>query len=197
MKKYELLLVDDDSSMLKTVALYLENINYSVTKVSNGVNAIPLLKEKQFDLIITDLIMVPVNGIEVLKKAKEINPENMVMILTAHGDMKSAIEALRNGADDYLLKPCEKEEISFRVKGLLEKLEYKRKLKLYEKVLPMCCVCKKIRDDTGTEHGKGKWTRLEEYIHKRAGILPSHGYCPECYKEATEKMEEYINKKIL
>ena len=130
------MLVDDDQSILKTFSIFLRGLGYIVTPASSGKEAIELLEKGKFDLLITDLVMKPLNGIDVLKKSKEINHDLMVIILTAHGDMKSAIDAVRYGADDYLLKPSEKEEIQLRVANLLEKLEYKRKVKLYEKVLP-------------------------------------------------------------
>ena len=79
----------------------------------------------------------------------------MVIVLTGFGDMLSAIEALRSQADDYMLKPCESGEMFFRVERCLEKLELARKIHLYQKILPMCCVCKKIRDDTGKVPGRG------------------------------------------
>jgi len=88
--------------------------------------SVELLNESSFDLVITDLVMTPIDGMEVLKKSKEINPEMMVMILTGFGDMTSAIDALRLGANDYMLKPCEPEEMYFRVSSCLDKLELRQ-----------------------------------------------------------------------
>ena len=130
--------------------------------------------------------MNPVDGMGVLKKAKEKNPESIVIILTGFGDLISAIDALRLEADDYLLKPCEPEELSFRISSCLEKLELKRKVKAYETIVPVCCVCKSIRDDTGKEIGTGRWMPVEEYILTKSKIAISASYCPECIKKELE-----------
>ena len=180
MKKYDILLVDDDILILKTLSQALKNKGYNVTVKNSGEEALQILEEKNFNLIITDLVMELVDGLEVLKKAKEIAPETVVIILTGYGDINTAIEALRSSADDYLLKPCKLDEIYFKVSSLLEKQELKKKIKLYEKILPVCCICKKIRDDSGKEPGKGEWMSTDKYIYQKTGVLPSHTYCPEC-----------------
>jgi len=120
------------------------------------------------------------NGIDVLKKSKELNPETMVIVLTGFGDMGSVIDALRWDADDYLLKPCEPEEMYFRISRCLEKLEFKRKIMVYEDILPVCCVCKKIRDDSGMERGTGEWISIEKFIHDKGGMVITSTYCPAC-----------------
>ena len=189
MKTYKILLVDDDLLILQAISSSLEQEGYNVTTAANGEKAIELIKENNFDLILTDLVMEPVDGMGVLKKAKEINPESIVIILTGYGDLISAIEALRLDADDYLLKPCESEEISFRISSCLEKMELKRKVKAYEAIVPVCCICKSIRDDTGKEIGAGKWMPVEEYILTKSKIAVSPTYCPECITKELEKLK--------
>ena len=147
MKKYSLLLVDDDPFILEGTGEDLESNGYQVTRASSGESAVELLESNHFDLVITDLVMASTDGIQVLKKTKELNSDIQVIILTGFGDIDSAVEALRSQADDFLLKPCESQEMIFRVKNCLEKQELTRKINLYQKILPMCCVCKKIRDD--------------------------------------------------
>ena len=162
MKKYNLLLVDDDPFILEGIGEDLESRGYQVTRANSGDKAVNLLSKDNFDLVITDLVMEETDGIQVLKKSKEIDATIMVIILTGFGDMISAIDALRNEADDYMLKPCESEEIFFRVERCLEKLELARKIRMYQKILPMCCVCKKIRDDRGRKPGTGEWIPVAE-----------------------------------
>jgi DNA-binding NtrC family response regulator len=188
MRKYAILLVDDDPIITAGTGSDLEEKGYAVTTAHSGEKAIELLNKSFFDLVITDLVMTPVNGMDVLKKSKEINPETMVIVLTGYGDMTSAIDALRFDADDYLLKPCEPEEMYFRVSRSLEKLELKRKIKAYEHILPVCCVCKKIRDDSGREPGSGEWLSVENYMHRKAKVDITSAYCPECEKKAMEEI---------
>ncbi|MEQ8189283.1 MAG: response regulator [Candidatus Eremiobacterota bacterium] len=189
MNKYTILLVDDDRLILKAMALSVKNKGYSVVTAGSGEEAISILAKQHIDLVITDLVMEQVGGLEVLRKAKEIDSEIMVIILTGYGDITSAIEALRFDADDYLMKPCEDEEIYFKIAGLLEKQDLRRKIKIYEKILPVCSVCKQIRDDTGKIHGSGDWMSLETYVCKKSGIELSHTYCPVCKKKVIEEME--------
>jgi len=186
MRKYSILLVDDDPIITAGTGGDLEGIGYEVATADCGEKAIELLHECSFDLVITDLVMAPIDGIGVLKKAKELNPEMMVIILTGFGDMSSAIDALRLDADDYMLKPCEPREMYFRISRCLEKLELKRKIKIYEDILPICCVCKKIRDDSGREHGTGQWMSVEKYLYSKAKVDITSTYCPECAKKAAE-----------
>lgn len=168
MEPYSVLLVDDDPFILEGIGEGLENRGYRVTRANNGEKAITLLQGTPFDLVITDLVMERTDGIQVLKRSKEIDATVMVIILTGFGDMLSAIEALQSQADDYLLKPCESAEVFFRVERCLERLELARRISFYQKILPMCCVCKKIRDDAGTEPGREPWMPVEQFIHTSA-----------------------------
>lgn len=190
-KKYNLLLVDDDPFILEGIGEDLESRGYQVTRVNSGEKAVEMLQRTSFDLVITDLVMERTDGIQVLKISKEIDATVMVIILTGFGDMLSAIEALRNQADDYMLKPCESSEMFFRVERCLEKLELARRIQLYQKILPMCCVCKKIRVDSGTSAGRGEWVPVEQFIHERAQLEITSSYCPEC---ARRTLHEFIKK---
>lgn len=185
--EYRLLLVDDDPFVLKGISEDLEGNGYQVSRADSGEKAVALLESTEFALVITDLIMARIDGIQVLKKAKELNPETQVIILTGFGDIDSAIQALRSKADDYLLKPCESREMLFRVKNCLEKRELIRKINLYQKILPMCCVCKKIRDDAKRGPGKGDWISIENFIHAKADLEITSGYCPECTQKALKE----------
>ena len=188
MQKHKILLVDDDPLILQTIAPALEGEGYAVTIAANGKEAIEWIERQTFDLILTDLVMDPVDGLGVLKKAKETGSDAVTIIITGFGDLTSAIDALRLDADDYLLKPCEPEEISFRVSSCLKKLELKRRIKLYENILPVCCVCKSIRDDTGKEIGTGEWIPVEEYLLTKAKIPISATYCPKCMRREVEDL---------
>jgi YesN/AraC family two-component response regulator len=189
MGKYSILLVDDDPFVLNGIGKYLLNRGYAVVTTDSGEGALALLEEKSFHMVITDLAMERVDGIGVAKKAKECNSETMVIILTGYGDLTSAIEAIHLDVDDYILKPCEPLVIGSRVFKCFEKYELNLKIKTYENILPVCCVCKKIRDDGGREPGTGKWLKLESYIWRKSGVAATSCYCPECSKKAKQQME--------
>lgn len=188
MKKYNILLVDDDHFVIETLGNYLKELGYLVTTAENGESAKKKLAKKDFELVITDLVMGRVDGLSVLKKAKEVNPLSMVMILTGYGELTSSIDALRMHADDYLLKPCERDQIKARVESCLERYELLKRITLSETILPVCCICKKIRDDAGREPGTGEWLEVERYLLRRTGVHLSHGYCPDCLKKVAEEI---------
>ncbi|KPJ76153.1 MAG: response regulator receiver protein [Deltaproteobacteria bacterium SG8_13] len=188
MKGHSILLVDDDPFILTGIGQSLETEGYRITTAESGELALELMKKTQFDLVITDLVMDRIDGIQVLKKAKEINSDSMVIILTGYGDMTSAIDALRLNADDYMLKPCQPDEMSFRVAACLEKLDLSRKIRMYEQILPVCCVCRKIRDDEGRQPGTGQWMNVDHYLWKKAGLSVSSTYCPECARKAKSEI---------
>jgi len=133
MKNYSILLVDDDLFILKGISNNLESKGYHVTEADSGERAVELLEKISFDLVLTDLVMQHIDGIRVLKRAKELNPETMVIILTGYGNLEYAIDAFRDGADDYLTKPCEPEEMIFRVEQCLEKSGHKKEINQAEK----------------------------------------------------------------
>ena len=192
MEKYSILLVDDDPFILEGIGADLESQGFALTEANNGDRALELLAGQKFDLVITDLVMENVDGIRVLKEAKTLHPDTMVIILTGYGNMASAIEALRHEADDYLLKPCESAEMLHRIHQCQEKAALRQKIKLYQKLLPMCCVCKRIRDDRQAEPGRGKWVEVEQYIHDEANLDITSSYCPDC---AQQTMEDFTKRK--
>lgn len=192
MIKYNILLVDDEEIILKSVSFDLKKEGYEVATAQSGEEAVKRLNDNHFDLVITDLLMEGIDGIQVLKKVKELKPECLVLMLTGYGSMETAIEALRLGAFDYLLKPCNSEELLIRVERGVEYLKLQQKIKAYEKFLPMCCVCKSIRDDAGKEPGTGEWLPLEAYITDKSKIDVSHTYCPKCVEKALEEFKNNL-----
>jgi len=198
MNNYSILFVDDESTIRTIVSYDLKRKGYNVVLAESGEQALEIFEEKiknkaAFDLVITDLLMEGIDGVEVLKRVKKINPHTQVVILTGHGDLNSAINAVKLDADDYILKPCSPEELEFTIIQCFKKLELQRKVKLYEELLPVCCVCKSIRDDTGVDKGEGNWMKMSEYLHHKAKLDITHTYCDGCYEDV--KKELIDNKK--
>jgi YesN/AraC family two-component response regulator len=183
MKKKAILLVDDERLILDSLSRELtsEPLGFDVTTAANGEEAVDKINGGYWDLVITDLVMPGVDGFQVLKAAKHKNPQTMVIILTGYADMQSAIDALRLGVDDFLQKPCDTDELLYRMSNCFVKQELQRKVLLYENILPVCSYCKKIRDDQPGEQGEGHWYSLEEFFTKVKGVNCSHGCCPDCF----------------
>ncbi len=124
-------MIDDEESIVESLSYSLKNMgNFDVDVAKSGDEGIKKFVEREFDLVITDLLMGTTDGIQVLKEIKRINAESPVIILTGHGTMQTAIEALSGGASDYLLKPCSGEELFIRTRRCLEQLDLKRKMKM-------------------------------------------------------------------
>jgi len=128
-ENYKILLVDDEPSMLEIIGKALQSAGYLVMTAESGEKAFELLYKTTFDLVITDLIMHPVDGIEVLRRVRQLSSETRVIIFTAYGHVDSAIDALRLDADDFILKPCAIRELYFRVDRCLDVLDLKRKVR--------------------------------------------------------------------
>ncbi|MFH1672778.1 MAG: response regulator [Pseudomonadota bacterium] len=126
MKMYKILLVDDDHEILTVIDLALVRKGYQVTTASSGKAAVDALGVTDFDLVLTDLDMPEVDGLAVLKKAKELDLDRGVMIMTGNASQESAINALRLGADDYLLKPFSVPALWDRVASCLDRSEVRR-----------------------------------------------------------------------
>jgi len=119
--KPQILLVDDEPTMTRALARMLELMGYQATVASSGEQALDLMERRTFDLTLLDLRMPGMDGLEVLAAAQSLAPNTSFVILTAHGSLDSAIVAMRQGAFDYLLKPCSVDEIVATLKRGLEK----------------------------------------------------------------------------
>jgi diguanylate cyclase (GGDEF)-like protein/PAS domain S-box-containing protein len=100
-----LLVVDDEFNLTETLCENLSNQGYATSGCTSGTEAIQLLKDHEFDLLLTDLMMPNMDGIELLKNAMEIDPQLVGIIMTGQGTIKTAVEAMKVGAFDYILKP--------------------------------------------------------------------------------------------
>lgn len=130
MSSKTILLADDEEAILASISWALEKNNFSVTTAKNGDEAIDFLKARYFDLVITDLVMPVTDGLEVLEQAKRLYSEIGVIILTGYGDIDSAIQALRLGADDYLQKPCDIDDLLNKIRHSLERRDLLSRLRL-------------------------------------------------------------------
>ncbi len=114
------LLVDDEPSILSVLSALLKAESYEVTPVLGGEKAREMLRSEIFDLMISDIRMSPVNGMELLRQAHEERPQMPVIMLTAYGSVETAIEALKLGAFDYVTKPFKVDELLITVQRALD-----------------------------------------------------------------------------
>ncbi len=193
MAQPSVLIVDDEELIRETLKLDMLDQGYAVDLAATGEEAVAML-EKEYDLIIADLIMEGISGLEVLRLAREKRPEQVVFILTGYGELESAISALRLGADDYLLKPYNHDELILRISRSLASRELRQTVKIYESLLSICSECKKIRDNDAGKDGETHWVSVEQFICKTTGSELSHGICPECYSKKMVELNDMIRR---
>ena len=132
MDKPTILVVDDDPLVLAGFCEVLQRDGFEITPAGSGREACDMLETRAFDVILSDMLMPKVNGFDVLRFALEKWPDSVVIIVTGFASVRSAVEALRLGAYDYLIKPCEDEELLFRVRMGLERIQMRKELRSKE-----------------------------------------------------------------
>ncbi len=119
--KINLLIIDDDQAFRTITQNLLEEEGYFVTTAENASAGLQLIHETAFDLVLSDLMMEGMNGIQFLQEVKNLYPKLMVIMITGYASVNSAVEAMKLGAEDYLTKPCSNEELIIKVKKALER----------------------------------------------------------------------------
>ena len=114
----KLLLVDDEKGFVNVIAKRMSKRNIDVTEAYSGTEALQALRKADFDVVVLDLKMEDMDGIEVLKIFKKIDPDISVIMLTGHGSEEAAREGIKLGAADYLTKPCDFEELVEKIKKI-------------------------------------------------------------------------------
>lgn len=120
-----ILLADDDHSVRRVIQFKLEKNGFDVVAVEDGAKALEALKSDKFDLLLADIRMPGLDGLQLLEKSKEVQPGLKVILITAHGGVSQAVQAVKQGAFDYLIKPFEDEELLIAIEKALafKKLE--------------------------------------------------------------------------
>ena len=116
-----ILVVDDESTTQDTLGVFLETEGYRVATVNSGEEALTRIKEQAFDVIVADVVMPGVGGLEVLERSRALNPGAAVILMTGHATVETAVEALRKGACDYLQKPFRLPDLALCVRRLLRR----------------------------------------------------------------------------
>jgi two-component system response regulator PilR (NtrC family) len=119
--KPKILVVDDEKSMREFLEIMLRKEGYEVACARDGKEALNSLKARPYDLVLSDIRMPGVDGMEVLNRAKENSPGTIVIMITAYGSTESAVEAMKRGAYDYITKPFQVDEIKLIIRKALEK----------------------------------------------------------------------------
>ena len=119
----KILVIDDEKIVLNSCTRILSDEKYEVHTVETGAEGLHKLKNEEFDIVLTDLKMPEISGIEILKRIKEFYPDTIVIMMTGYSTVQTALEAMRLGAFDYVPKPFTPEELVKAVDRALEKIQ--------------------------------------------------------------------------
>ena len=119
-KKVRILIVDDTQSFRFLLRNYLTDAGYQATCVASGAEALSELAENPYDMVLSDMVMPEMDGVELLRQTISLYPQLIFVLITAHGSIDSAVAAMKEGAGDYLLKPLNFEELLIVVTRLLK-----------------------------------------------------------------------------
>ncbi|MBX9784940.1 MAG: sigma-54 dependent transcriptional regulator [Chitinophagaceae bacterium] len=181
-----ILIVDDEKAIRKTLSEILSYEGYKIDDAENGEEGLKKLKEKNYDVVLCDIKMPRVDGIEFLEKSKEINPDIPVIMISGHGTIETAVEAVKKGAFDYVAKPPDLNRLLITIRNALDRQTLvtetkvlKRKVSRVQEMIGESAALKKIKDTidkvaptdarvliTG-ENGSGK-ELVARWIHEKS-----------------------------
>lgn len=123
--EFSILIVDDDTNLLSVLkTLFAES--HAVTTCSDGSEAVEICKKRHFDVVLSDIIMPGASGLDVLKQVRKSDPNTIVILITGYASLETAIDAIREGAYDYITKPFKLEQLKNVVKNALERVQLSR-----------------------------------------------------------------------
>ncbi len=193
-----ILYVEDELLAREEVLLFLQRRAREVFAAVNGKEGLDLFLEKRPDIIITDIRMPVMDGLEMSKEIRAIDRDVKIIVTSAHSDTSYLLTAIETGIDAYVMKPVEADKLLAAVQKCAEVIDYRKaslkhheeqqrsmeelqaalsKVKLLSGFLPICASCKMIRDD------KGYWQQIEAYIRDHSDAEFTHSICPDCVKK--------------
>jgi two-component system response regulator PilR (NtrC family) len=128
MRKKNVLIVDDDPDVLEMLKQLLEKLEYTPFVASNGEQGIEIIDKHKIDVVVSDLVMPEMNGMELLKRVKSRKGDIPFVMITGYPTIETAVEAIKKGAYDYLTKPFQVEDVEIKINRALEKRGLNRSL---------------------------------------------------------------------
>lgn len=171
MKKIRVLCIDDEAEARKALCSLLRSRKYTVTTAASGQSGLSFFKKRKFDVVLCDLNMPKMNGLQFLEKAKRIKPDIPVVILSSHGTISSAVKSIKKGAYDFILEPPNIDEIETTIHQALEKRDLQKRLQESEMSLRM--LVENVPDIIYTFNPKGEFIRLSPAVKANLGYKPS------------------------
>lgn len=174
----KILLVDDEEDIRIVLSMALEDMGYEVLTAENGKEGLRLFMESRPVIVVTDIKMPDIDGVDLLRKIKEVDPETEVIMITGHGDMEVAIQSFQNEATDFITKPIKVDDLEASLKKVHERITAREKLQEYTRSLEELVQEKSARlVDLERYAGKGSGSAGGEVVERFRSIfsdLPCH-----------------------
>jgi signal transduction histidine kinase len=167
----KVLVVDDEESVVVTIKAILQLDGYHVATTTSGARAREMVRDVEYDLVLTDLRLEDGDGLDVLKAVRESHPDTVTIMLTGYASLESAIQALRAGAYDYLVKPSEVEELRSTVARGIERRRLGQELRLRVAELADLNASLQRRIDEATAELKERYEQLKELDRMKSQFL--------------------------
>lgn len=169
--KFSVLVVDDDSLVNEFLTETLTRANYECTSVHSGEEALVELKKQTFDIVLTDLKMKELDGIQLLGHVKRLAPDTVVLLMTAYGTVETAVKAIKMGAFDFLLKPVGPDTLEHNLSKVTETLKLRRENELLKKDL-----ADRFQDIVGkTKRMKDLFELIQSIADARSTVMVTGG----------------------
>jgi DNA-binding response OmpR family regulator len=170
-----ILIIDDEAALRQTLTRILQRTGLQVTSAASGKEGLDYLAQQSFDLVYLDIRMPDMNGMEVLKIVHASHPELPVVLFTAQPDLSSALEALRQGASDYLLKPLQPNDIVERTRAILARRQTElRKQEIQEQIETLRAELRSLTSDVSPPTQPIPFASGERYLKRGKLILDMH-----------------------
>lgn len=178
----KILIAEDDRTSSMLLNATLKRMGHEVIVAKDGNDAWASYQAEPLSVVITDWMMPGMDGIELCQRIRAARrlEYTYVLILTSLSGKVSFLEGMDAGADDYITKPFDPDELNARLRVAERILGLKQEVKQLEGLLPICSYCKKIRD------GGDEWDHIESYIANRSEASFTHSICPSCFETEVE-----------
>ncbi len=187
----KVLVADDDAVTRTAVCAAVDALGFVSIEAANGKAAWESYgRDADIRVLIVDWIMPEVDGPELCRRIRQDDRSEYtyIIMLTVKGGKSAYLEGMRAGADDFMTKPLDREELAVRLEVAKRILALQRELNLFQRLLPICAHCKKIRDEQGVWHG------LDEYLSEETDARFTHSVCPVCYKTVWQPQLDRLSK---
>lgn len=130
-----ILITDDEEIICESIAEFLESEGFEAVTASNGEEALEIIQKSDIDLLVSDVRMPGMDGVELMQAVGKVSPETLIILMTAFASVETAVQALRSGAADYMLKPLDFDELLLRIKAILERRDLIRENRYMREVI--------------------------------------------------------------